>query len=371
MAKLAFIIPTWNRPQHLSRCIESIASQVPDSDTVKVIVIDDASEDETRLKVEALQDTYPGIIEYQRRETHTDYSDVFQDMFDAGHCHDWAWTFGDDDLLQTGALAFMLEFLSTHDDLSFLHVPEVKRSHNTGALYRASGLFDLCNNFGWLEMTGFITGNITKGFLLAEAGNTPNWRTYAKSSFVQACALLEQLRDNACAFLDIPLVTSQEMEQTEDTGKRWSEGNIGYRYLLLADALELMYEQEILKRKVDKRFFRYLNYHLWDRFISHFLSDYFNAKTLWLDDAWGRVIRMTRFIANEEEATAIMADVEAARGLSTLGLYMSRNIAGIESELRTIFDRHTQPIYQYGFIGPDGTVALPKETAEPTSASTL
>lgn len=359
---LTFVIPTWNRPEHLERSVSSIASQVMPEDIgrVSIIIIDDASEDETKRAIAKLQEKWP-FVTSQTRERHTDYSDVFLDMFRAGAGSEWVWTFGDDDLLQPNALNFMLERLSgAPPELAFMHIAEAKRASGTNNVYSASSLFDLCNTFGWIEMTGFITGNITRGDRLRQAADTVHWDVYAKSAFVQSCALLEELVNDHCAFLDIPLITSQEMEQTQETMERWGEQKISERYLNVVDALGVMYDRRILLKKVDRKFFRYLVYHMWDRYITHFISDYINHKILWNEEAWGRVLRFPTYLADVEYAQQITADAEAARGMMTLALYMAKNLDGINEEIVDVFRRRNEQIYPYSFV--KAVVSAPQET---------
>jgi glycosyltransferase involved in cell wall biosynthesis len=361
---LTFAIPTWNRPEHLERAVQSIAKQVmpEDEGRVSIVIINDASGLDTTEMIDSLNDRWPFVTSITREE-HIGYADVFRDMFRASPSSDWVWTFGDDDLLRPGAMTFMLERLkATPPELVFMHIAELKRASGTNNVYSASSLFDLCNTFGWIEMTGFITGNITRGARLAKAADTAHWKTYAKSAFVQSCALLEELVDEPCAFLDLPLITSQEVEQTEDTMQRWSEQKISERYLYVVDALEIMYEEGVLKKKVQSKFFRYLVYHLWDRYITHFISDYINHKALWTDQAWGRIIRFSQFLADEEEAQKIASEAEAVRGMMQLGLYMSKNLDGLHEEIISIFKRRNEALYPYTFV--------PAKLAEPEQVAT-
>jgi hypothetical protein len=335
-----------------------------DEARVRIIIIDDCSE--YGALIDALAGTRP-FISVMHRETHTDYSDVFRDMFRAAASSEWVWTFGDDDLLRPNALAFMLERLPQHSAHDFLHISEEKRASGTNNIYSASTFFDLANTFGWIEMSGFITGNIIRGALLAKAADTPRWKTYAKCAFVQSCALLEALIDRPCAFIDIPLITSQEMEQTEATMQEWKTQNISGRYLLVVDALEAMYDQGVMTKKVDRKFFRYLVYHLWDRFLTNFALDYLNHKALWSDEAWNRVSRFSQFLADQDEAKQLTADVDAMRGMCMLGLYMLRNVDGINDEVKAIFDRRNDAVYTYTFTPAATSVALPAAVPqEPT-----
>lgn len=61
---VSVVIPTHNRASTLGRAVVSAASQSP----LEVLVIDDASTDDTQGIVEQLQDIYP-CVKYQRRDT--------------------------------------------------------------------------------------------------------------------------------------------------------------------------------------------------------------------------------------------------------------------------------------------------------------
>jgi len=359
---ITFAIPTWNRASRLETCIRSIADQVSD-DRVRILVSDNASTDDTTQVLERLANEYK-CLEWRRRKEHGDYANNFRDIFTNPYLTgtEWTWMFGDDDMLRPGAVAFMLKHLET-TPAQFIHVAELKRTSGTNHLIHGS-MLDLCNTFGWIEMTGFITCNVVRSKHLVKAFQTPRWRTYAKSAFAQSAALLEQLRAEPCAFMDIPLIESQDAEQTAETGERWKADRIGERYLLIADALEVMYEDGILTKKVKPAFFRYLVYGMWDRFLTSFIVDYLDHQYLWTDDAWHRTIKMASFIKPAEEADQIIRDIEAARGLSTLHNYLSKELNGIADELRRIFERHNTAIYPYTYmLSADMTAKAQEEVA--------
>jgi len=327
-----------------------------DESRVRIIIVDDCSDYTEHIDALAARST---CISIMRREQHTDYADAFRAMFRAGSDSEWVWTFGDDDLLRPNALSFMLERLE-HEKHDFIHIAEVARASGANNIYSASSLFDLCNTFGWIEMTGFITGNITRGELLWKASFSDHWKQYAKCAFVQSCALLEVLHDRPSEFIDIPLITSQEKDQTDATMQTWKDQNIAGRYLYVVDALELMYEHGIMTKKCDKKFFRYLVYHLWDRFLTNFLLDYLNHKALWSDEAWSRVQRFIPFIADKDEAQKLAADITAARGMAMLALYLGQNLDGLHDELKSIFTRRNDAVYPYTFVPAATTLTQPQ-----------
>ena len=348
--KLVFAIPTWKRPDKLDVCVRSIAEQVRDGRT-EILISEDVDDSETTAVIERLISEY-GFIRHLRHEPRSkDYSDAFRFLFENAS-GDWTWTFGDDDRLEKGALAFMLEHLEKQpEEIQFIHVAE-KTRESGGAGYYKGTLWTLCNSIGFTEMTGFITGNVIRTPRLLNAIRTPRWRQYSKSAFVHSCAILEELKDAQCAFLDIPLISTQSPEQDADTAKRWMEANISGRYLYLTDALELMYDEGILTERVSMQFWRYLNIPMWSRYVAHFVNDYIKDGTIYTDDMWGRLIKMTTFLADEKEARRVALEIEAARGLCTLHSYMARNLDGIKNELEAIIGRHVQSVFPYSFVKP-------------------
>lgn len=345
---ITFAIPTWKRPAHLERCVRSIADQVRDGRT-QILISEDVDDEETTETIKRLQADY-GFIRHVTHSPRTDYSDNFKNLF-SNVDGEWTWTIGDDDKLNPGALDFMLEHLPNQGDIEFIHCAEETRaSGNNG--YGKGSFWTLCNNFGWIEMTGYITGNIVRSERLLEAVKTRFWRFYAKTAFVQSCILLETLRDAPSAFLDLPLVGSQDRGQTDDTGQRWAEGNISGRYLYVADALELMYEEGILKQRVRREFFRYLNLHLWNRYIAYWTNDYLTQGTIMDDEVWSKVSKLATFLDDVEEAKRVINETEAARSMIRLCHYLKSNQAGIEQELRNLLDRTNEDVYPFTFVKP-------------------
>lgn len=352
---LTFVIPTNNRPKELRACVLSIARQIIDD--TRILIIDNGSEQETVYAIERLKSEF-NCIDSTQHEDNIDYSVAFKRMMTASDS-DWVWTFGDDDRLMPGALKFMLEQLEK-SEAQFYHVAEVSRAGTNGC-YKGT-LFDLCCQFGWLEMTGFITGNITRGSRLHHAAQTPRWNHYAKSAFVHSCALLEELKDDQCIFLDLPLINTQTQEQTQESLIRWVDQRIPERYLDAAHSIDRMFEDEVLTKKLPPKFFRYLTYHLWDRFISHFCSDYTNHGKMWVEDAWASVLLFAKHLDNKEVQDSVHQDVEATRGMITLHYYLNINLNGIRQEISDVQTRRETIIYPWTFLAP--RVDHPETTGE-------
>ena len=346
---LTFAIPTWNRQREVEVCIRSIAEQVKASlRSITIIVQDDCSTDGTKSSIEALQREYP-FIEYRCTEKRTDYSAAFRSLFTAADS-EWVWTFGDDDQLLPNGLETVLKVLDT-SDLEFLHCVEKGREAGTNKLYRGK-LLNLCNVYGWLDMTGFITGNIVRCDRLKEAAATPRWNLYAKSAFVQSCALLELLHDKECALLDVPIIKTQNESQTQESIDRWAADKIGERYLMVADAIDAMYSEGILKNKLRPVFFRYTDYHLWNRHVVYFVDDYLKRGRVQPHQAWAPNIKLATFIDDEELAVAVASSIDGLQSLCMLHAYLSANLDGIKGEIEALTEVHGKNVYPWSIVIP-------------------
>lgn len=369
MTKLAFVVPTWNRPKPLERCIESIASQIEPGMDVRIKVLDDASDDPAVEAVMARMQIKYDCIEYTSREEHGDYSRSFRYAFQAAPEAEWVWTFGDDDQLRDNALSFMLsDILPKMSDMKFFHVAEKGRESGANTIISSDTLHQLFCTFGWIEMTGFISGNVTRGEWLAKAAATPNWDFYSKCSFVQSCSILEAMQHEQAAFIDIPLIRTQDRTPDQDAAitAQWVAGNTGERYLYVIDCVERMFEQGILTRKLPAKFFRYMNYHLWNRFIVAYTQDYNQHKALWADDMWGKVAKFGRFLADTELAQQVAKEAEETRGLATVSLYLQKNQDLLHNQLVDLANKNSAAIYPYQFMEPAVRTPLADDAAPST-----
>jgi hypothetical protein len=347
---LTFVIPTHSRPNTIEKCLRSIAEQIH-TNNVAIRVIDDQSPVETVEILERLVGEF-AFLSHRRMEIHGDYSTAFREMFCEARGSEWVWTFGDDDILLPGALDFILqELVDKPSDLQFVHVAETRRAAGTRSVHRGQ-LIDLCNTIGWIELTGFITGNITRGERLWHAAQTPRWNRYAKSSFVQSAALLEELRYDQCAFYDFPLIVPQrDGEFPEDTSTKWREQNIDLRYQFAAECIEAMFEDGILTNFITPKFFRYLSYDLPGRFLSHFGADYINRGIVYDDMTWARIQKLGLFLSDKEYAQKLNDDCRVMRDLTILHSSLKANLDSIVARIAEISERRNKFPYPYTFVG--------------------
>ncbi len=340
---------------------------------VDIVILDHGSELETFDVIQKLREEYPFVapVRFEREAGH-DYSHAFQKLFQLTDAK-WTWTFGDDDILLPGGLQHMLKALD-RDDLHFIHVSEKKRTTNSGALHIAT-LAELCNVYGLLDMTGFITGNIVRTEKLKAAAKVESWDIYAKSAFVQSLALFEVLKNEKAAFLDWPIIDSQEEEQNDETKRRWTAFDIPTRYFYLIDGLEDMRNRGVIE-KVNSAFFRYLSYYLWDRFCQNIVSSFTTTQefkvTDMLYDLFDRTIRLTTFLPEHEAKRFKDELIELRESLESYSFALSQAMA-CQQRVDKLLGTHGVERFPFQYLKPRAldrdNAFMDKPTASPQQES--
>ena len=102
---LSFCITTRNRAIFIGTTLESLISQA--TDEVEIVVLDAASTDDTREKVEGFARRFPNL-RYFRQDTNQGVDRDYDRTVDLAR-GDYCWMMSDDDVLTTGAVAEVLE----------------------------------------------------------------------------------------------------------------------------------------------------------------------------------------------------------------------------------------------------------------------
>jgi glycosyltransferase involved in cell wall biosynthesis len=265
--RLVFAIPTWNRANELFECVTSIAEQNPDA----IYISDNCSNDQTAEICTILKNKYP-CVTYTRLAEHVLAEENFKNVVSIAE-GDYIWTFGDDDILLPGALNFARTLLG--HNLDFYHVAEENRASTNSA--KKDTLLNLCCDYGFLEMTGFMTGNITRAEKIKKACASKNWEIYTNSAFSHSLALLEVLAHSEAAFIDIPMIRAAV--ENEETVRRWQLEKTTSRYIYIAEGLLVLRDAGIIPAKLSETFFRYLQWSLLRRIMNDYLARTFNPET--------------------------------------------------------------------------------------------
>lgn len=335
--KLVFAIPTWNRASQLFECVTSIAEQNPDA----IFISDNCSDDDTEKVCKALIDKYP-FITYSRLSKHVFAEENFKKVVSLAE-GDYIWTFGDDDILLPGALKFARVLLE--HNLDFYHVAEVERTSTNSA--KKDTLINLCCDYGFLEMTGFITGNITRAEKLKVAYATKNWEVYARSAFSHSLALLEVLANCESAFVDIPMVKAAP--ESAETVKRWGLEKTTSRYVYISEGLVLLRDAGIIPDKLSETFFRYITGALIKRLMNDYMARTFNPEDPVTEHEWKCFENIIQFV--EEPRGSILMDwfkrVEAS---CIKGLPVILDAFHVANEIKAEANTIQLPEYPYTYL---------------------
>jgi hypothetical protein len=269
--------------------------------------------------------------------------------------------FGDDDLLRLGGLQTVLDTLEGLD-IEFLRVAEKSRASETPSFKRGT-LLEICSTFGWLDMTGFITGNIVKTERLKRAVNNPKWDSWSKNAFPQSCALLEELSTDKAMFLDLPIIDSQE--KAPDINKRWEANNTATRYFFVDEALRDMVDRGVLPKNLDNVFFRYHSYFLWDRLISNMISDYSTFPDKPQIHLWKHIDGLANLLEPDQKEH-LLSRIQQIKQVIEDHQESMEKLSEYSVALRILNDQHNTERFGWTYTGEPKT--YPQEEQQPVGA---
>ena len=357
---ITFSCPTWNRAAQLDRCMRSIAEQIKVvGNGCSILICDHGSTDSTAEVITQLCADYPFIRrDYLENPPEHSYQQNFQFAF--GHPSidtEWTWCFGDDDLLLPNALQWMLNLLQD-TKAEFIHVAEIFRAGPKLSGHKGT-LLQLCNKFGWLDMTSFITCNVVRTKRLRSAVNLPSWNLYGHCSFAHSCALLEELHADNALFIDLALVDAQEQTWNGDKDARWVKEKIAKRYFYVNEGLQDMAARGVLPKTLPLTFFRYHSYYLWDRFISNQISQYSNHPDDPQPELWDNISGLASLLDGENRPI-LEARIREVRAAISKHFVATRRIAMRSTILSALSDDHNTEKFGMAYLGE------PKPREEPS-----
>lgn len=110
---LSFAIPTWNRSKEIRECLDSMIKQITEVNrNVEIFISDNASTDETAKILEEYAKKYK-FVRYSRNERNLGYDLNFISSIEKSS-GEYAWLFGDDDILAEGALKEILSIIEEY-----------------------------------------------------------------------------------------------------------------------------------------------------------------------------------------------------------------------------------------------------------------
>jgi hypothetical protein len=135
---------------------------------------------------------------------------------------------------------------------------------------------------------------------------------------------------------------NQEKEDLD----RWQKENIGWRYFLLIDTFKYMFDKGILVNKFKPKFFQYLNYYIWDRFIINMISSEIRDSNF-PEKGWSNILLISEMIDDLEVRKNIRIKSELVRMLCNDRKVLIESIKKNEQRLLGVANESSQPVLNF------------------------
>ena len=111
---LSILVPAYNVAAHIEACLQSVLRQLDDGDSgLEVLVLDDASTDDTRARIAAIAASYPGQVRLIPQAANAGISAARNRLLAEARGH-YLWFLDADDLVLPGAVADLHDLLKRH-----------------------------------------------------------------------------------------------------------------------------------------------------------------------------------------------------------------------------------------------------------------
>lgn len=254
---LTLSIPTYNRAPLLGAALESILSQVDEAKAsrMEIWITDNASTDDTGQVVEGLIREHSQVrIEYLCNPCNlgAERNVIAAAGLGSG---EYVWIFGDDDLLNPGALEALWPHLEKGEADFFLLNKNVKNQDMSEVIYerqnlhsgviRFDGLLDLTMVFGYITQLGFITSAVFRRepFLMVD----PEPYIALRSFYPQNGIWLEAFHDRPSFYLPQTMVCHRQYNQNQDS---MQQGQLDGLIMPLIEMLLLLQRKGVLSTEV-------------------------------------------------------------------------------------------------------------------------
>jgi abequosyltransferase len=336
MRKICFAIPTWNRADKLERNVQIIVNQILDSKSdACIFVSDDGSDDDTVIRLRKLKSKYDFIdfCEYPHAGLTANAENLLR------HAEgEYIWTFGDDDMLLPGGLVSVMKVLNQGHSPSVIHAGHGWFRPHTGNIY-SGNVFLFSNKVGLNQFIGWQTSLIMRRDLAKGIIKSWIWEKSKMGAYPYLPAILAQAANQPAIYINAPIAQPMEQQNQEDI-RRWGEQQIGWRYFVSVEAICDVYNKGGFTKKPNAKFFQYLNYYLWDRFLVQMIATELRNQPwplmegrVWPDYGWNIILAMADMIEEDDMAKMIRSSVASAKSLCELRREMQKNVSGIERVL--------------------------------------
>lgn len=253
---LTIAIPTFNRSKYLKRALQSIVEQY--DDRLEIIVSNNASHDDTEVVVREMQKYIP--IKYLKNDENIGSDMNFLQCL-RGATGKYTVLLGDDDLIISGKLDVILNFLESNDDLSLVflnHTYFIGKydKNNPGRLYN-----DECDNMAGLSKAEFF--NYVKGEIIYMSSvvlstervcRVDNPEKYTWTFFMHSCIAFDSTKndENNFGIISTPCIAK---DSTEDEHTYVNKPDVyfaayckGKKYLFYELAPSCGYDKEQMRK---------------------------------------------------------------------------------------------------------------------------
>lgn len=347
-SKICFAIPTWNRANKLKLAVEEIASQIMEEGIDATIFIsDNFSDDDTPKIISELIAKY-SFITFMRRQSHGGVFDNFADVTEHATGR-YIWWFGDDDRLLPGGLKLVMNHLND-ETIAFISAGNGSFKPHSGKVV-ADTLLGLCNRLGWNQILGWMSADILRSDVAQKACLLIRQEPYKLDAYAHVGATLAVAANLNAIHIDCPIVEPQGEQEKVDR-ERWDKENIGWRYFLLIDTFKYMFEQKIFTKKFHPDFFKYLNYYLWDRFITNMIAWSVN-NDISKERGWLLINFIAEMIDDPNTKKNILIRNSSAQQLCADRKLLMNQIKQNEQRLSVLLKETSQTTLPLGYLSKD------------------
>jgi len=216
---LSIAIPTYNRANYLRETIEALSQQVSvAAKNIEIIVLDNCSSDDTIQVCENALRKWQFVKVLRNPENIGAESNVVQAMRRAAG--EWIWLFGDDDIVLSGAVDTLFNYLKSVSEDTSLLLFNYGQVDKDGATVLSSGvcnaphdwqghLADFFDYKGSFDILGFISALVMKNDVVNYANNYEIFGSY----YAHVGYLIQSFYFKNAVFCATPIINQRQNNQ--------------------------------------------------------------------------------------------------------------------------------------------------------------
>ena len=269
--KVAFAIPTFNRAEKISKCIDSIiefSHQIQDIE-IEIIVCNNQSTDGTAILLENYKKKHTNFSFYTRKIFEkTGHESILKLLEELPTKYNWYWLMGDDDYIKIENSALFKSVLSI-PNVDYIHASTPQKKYSDDLLLGPG--IELSKKYGLIGLYGFISSQIISSSALDEIkiilSNYNLEKTYC---FSHALLLHQVLQSKGGIIVSDGWVRNIDDTPSDGSGDPWLETAKFFREAHVHGVLNL---------PIDSGFLMSEGKFLWRNFICWMIIYSFKTKS--------------------------------------------------------------------------------------------